>query len=347
MIVPVILSGGSGTRLWPLSTAEKPKQFLPLVGEKSLFHATLERVSDRQFYHPPIAVANATHRELCVEELAAEEGARLILEPCARNTAAAIVMAAEVIREAHGPEQVMLVMPSDHVIGDVQSFHAAVALGLSATAAARLVTFGVTPTGPETGYGYLEAGKAIEGAPGAFEVERFTEKPELAKAQEMVATERHYWNGGIFMFRAGDFLEEAKAHALEIYLSGVRAIADATRDGRCILPSQARLDPCPNVSVDYAVMERSDRVAMVPLNANWSDVGSWDALAEVDAQASGGAQVTAINSNNCYVRSDGIKVALLGVEDLIIVASSNQVLVMQKGQSQDIRQLVAQMAAEN
>ena len=292
-------------------------------------------------------VANTSHRHLCLDELDSHQGGRLILEPCARNTAAAIVMAAELVAKTYGPEQVMLVMPSDHVIGDHPSFHAAVKQGLTAAVAGRLVTFGITPTGPETGYGYLEAGAAIDEASDAFEVERFTEKPELSKAEEMVATGRHYWNGGIFMFRAGDFLDEAKRHAPEIHETSVRAMAMAEQEGECITPRLSELEPCPNISVDYAVMERSDRIAMVPLDAEWSDVGSWDALADVAGRLSGGARATAINSSNCYVRSDGIKVALLGVDDLIVVASSDQVLVMQKGHSQDIRQLVAQIAAEN
>ena len=347
MIVPVILSGGSGTRLWPLSRADRPKQFLPLVGENSLFRETMERVSDPHSYHSALVVANAAHRDLCLEELAAGSGARLILEPCARNTAAAIAMAAEVVRQTHGPDQILLVMPSDHVIGQLENFHSAVAAGASAAATGRLVTFGVIPTGPETGYGYLEAGPAIEAAPLAFEVARFTEKPDLAAAEEMVATGRHYWNGGIFMFRAGDFLDETKRHAPEIYEASVSAVADADYSAEFILPSQAKLEPCPNISVDYAVMERSDRVAMVPLNAEWSDVGSWDALAEIERRGLGELRATAINSRNCYVRSDGIEVALLGVDDLIVVASGNQVLVMRKGHSQDIRQLVAQLAAKD
>lgn len=346
MIVPVVLSGGSGTRLWPLSTPDRPKQFHSLVGDKSLFRATLERVSDRQNYHPPLVVANAAHRELCLAELAGDQGARLILEPCARNTAAAIVMAAEVVRQTYSPDQIMLVMPSDHLIGRVEDFHAAVAAGVSAAADGRLVTFGVTPSGPETGYGYLEAGPGIAEAPGAFEVARFTEKPDLATAEQMLATGRHYWNGGIFMFRAADFLDEARRHAPEIYEASTRAVAHADEDGQSILPAQDELDPCPNISVDYAVMERSDRVAMVPLDAQWSDVGSWDALAEIDGPASGELRMTAINSRNCYVRSDGIEVSLLGVEDLVVVASGNRVLVMRKGHSQDIRQLVAELAAK-
>lgn len=347
MIVPVILSGGSGTRLWPLSRPDRPKQFLPLVGDKSLFRTTLERVSDRRTYHPPLVVANSAHKDLCLEELATDEGARLILEPCARNTAAAIVMAAETVRRAYGPAQLLLVMPSDHIIGKPDHFHAAVAAGVSAADRGRLVTFGVTPTAPETGYGYLEAGPPIAEAPLAHEVARFTEKPDLATAEEMLATGRHYWNGGIFMFQAGAFLEEAQRHAPEIHKASVGAIAAAEQRGQCILPSSAELEPCPNISVDYAVMERSDRVAMVPLDAEWSDVGSWDALAEIDARASGPLQATAINTRNCYVRSDGIEISLVGVEDLVVVASGNQVLVMRKGHSQDIRKLVGEFVSKD
>ena len=347
MIVPVILSGGSGTRLWPMSTAQRPKQFLPLVGAQSLFHTTLDRVSDRQNYYPPVVVANAMHRELCAEELAAHSGARLILEPCARNTAAAIIMAAEFINRAYGPEQIMLVMPSDHLIGDVASFHRAVELGVSAATSGRLVTFGITPTGPETGYGYLEAGPQLSSTSGVFEVATFIEKPQLEAAKQMVAADRFYWNGGIFMFQAGEFLEEASRHAPEIVAASTQAITHAETEESCILPSHIHLDPCPNISVDYAVMERSNRVAMVPLDARWSDIGSWDALAEVDVVAPIPGQTAAINSNNCYVRSDGIKISLLGVDDLIVVAAANQVLVMQKGHSQEIRQLAAQMATEN
>jgi mannose-1-phosphate guanylyltransferase len=346
MIVPVILSGGSGTRLWPMSTAQRPKQFIPLVGEESLFHATLDRVSDRQRYQPPIVVANAMHRELCAEELGAEVNAQVILEPCARNTAAAIIMAAEHVSRTLGQDQVMLVMPSDHLIGDIDCFHRAVALGSRAAVSGSLVTFGITPTGPETGYGYLEAGAELDLAPGIFEVAAFVEKPQLAAAKQMIATGRFYWNGGIFMFRAGDILEEASRYVPEILCTATRAMSQAETDQPWIYPSRSELEPCPNISIDYAIMERSDRVTMVPLDADWSDVGSWDALAEIDAKRSGELQATAINAQNCYVRTDGIEVALLGVEDLVVVSSGNQLLVMRKGHSQDIRELAAQLAAK-
>lgn len=346
MIVPVILSGGSGTRLWPMSTPERPKQFLPLVGEQSLFQATLERVADRQTNHPPIVVSNAMHRELCMAELQDHNGSALILEPCARNTAAAIIMAAVHVRDAFGPNQIMLVMPSDHLIGDTASFHQAVAVGKAAAELGHLVTFGITPTGPETGYGYLEAGAALEVRSGIFKVATFVEKPQLDAAKQMIASGQYYWNGGIFMFRAEDILSEAITHAPQIFHDASEAMAHAETDGQSIYPSINHLDSCPNISVDYAIMEKSDRVAMVPLDARWSDVGSWDALAEADLPHSNACQVTTINSNNCYVRNDGISVSLLGVDDLIVVATANQVLVMQKGHSQEIRKLADQVATE-
>ena len=345
MIVPVILSGGSGTRLWPLSTAERPKQFLPLVGDDSLFRQTLARISDRNAYRPPVVVANAAHLDLCLEEVADQEGAVLILEPCARNTAAAIVMAAEQVKGRYGPDTLILVMPSDHLIGDPDNFHAAVRAGAVAAERGRLVTFGVCPTGPETGYGYLEAGAALGDAEGTFEVVKFTEKPELVTAREMVASGRHYWNGGIFLFRADELLAETARHAPAIHDRAVQAVAKAERRGACILPSLDDLEECRSMSVDYAVMERSDRVAMVPLRAAWSDVGSWDALAELRLHEGSDQSVISLGSENCYVRSDGLKVALLGVDDLVVVASGDQLLIMKRGHSQNIRQLAAKAAA--
>ena len=345
MIVPVILSGGSGTRLWPLSTPQRPKQFLPLTGSDSLFKQTLKRIADPQRYAPPLVVANAAHEELCLEEMRGIEGALLLLEPCARNTAAAIVMAAAVVRDTMGPDSLILVMPSDHLIGDSESFHRAVATGTAAASAGRLVTFGVLPTGPETGYGYLKAGDPLEGAPGSFKVEQFTEKPNRERAEAMVADGMHFWNGGIFLFGVEHFLAEASRLAPVISLCAEQAIEAAAHDGSCISPAAAALEPCPSVSVDYAIMERSDRVAMVPLAAQWTDVGSWDALSQLPSPPSGQGMVNAVQSNNCYVRTDGVKVGLLGVDDLVVVAAGDRVLIMRKGQSQHIRQLAAEADA--
>ena len=340
MIVPAVLSGGSGTRLWPLSTRERPKQFLPLTGDASLFRQTLDRVGDRASYAAPVVVANAAHEELCKVDLAQEADARLILEPIARNTAVAIVMAAAVISELHGPDTLMLVMPSDHRIGDQAAFHAAVQRGVAAAERGRLITFGVQPTEPETGFGYLEAGEPLADAPGSFTVARFTEKPPLAAAEAMVASGKHYWNGGIFLFAAGVFLDEAGRLAPEISAAGQQAVAQGDVAGITVRPAEAALRDCPNVSVDYAVMERSNRIAMVPLSADWSDVGSWDALAELPAPEPAPGLVKALESNNCYIRTDKLRIALLGVDDLIVVASGDDVLIMRKGESQRIRQLI-------
>lgn len=345
MIVPVILSGGSGTRLWPLSTPQRPKQFLPLTGTDTLFQQTLQRVADRAVYAPPVVVANAAHEALCLEELASHPGAELLLEPLARNTAAAIAMAARLVHDVHGPGALLLVMPSDHLIGDVAAFHEAVATGIAAAEAGRLVTFGVRPTGPETGYGYIEAGAGLADAAGAFRVVRFKEKPELEVAKAMVADGKHFWNGGIFLYSVATFLDELVAHAPQIADRCEQAMAHAERRGGIVYPSADALKPCPDLSVDYAVMERSDRVAMVPLSARWSDVGSWDALAELDPPAAEPGLITAVNSENCYVRSGGLKIGLLGVEDLVVVATGDRVLIMRKGESQHIRQLVAEAAA--
>lgn len=339
MIFPVILSGGSGTRLWPLSTPERPKQFLPLVGEQSLFAETLERVADANAYAPPVVVANAAHEQLCLAELAGRP-AELILEPLARNTAAAIVMAAALVAE-HDPGAILLVMPSDHRIGRPERFHAAAAAGREAAAAGRLVTFGVVPTTPETGYGYLEAGERIAGGD-VRDVVRFVEKPDRSAAEGMLEAGNYFWNGGIFMYSAATLLAECRALAPEIHDHAVAAIAQSERESRIVRPASAALESCPSISIDYAVMERSGRIAMVPLEADWSDVGSWDALADISA-GSGQADPSTkqLASDNCVVRTSGAKVALLGVSDLIVIATDDQIVIIKRGMSQDIKELAA------
>jgi mannose-1-phosphate guanylyltransferase/mannose-1-phosphate guanylyltransferase/mannose-6-phosphate isomerase len=336
VIVPVILSGGSGTRLWPLSTPERPKQFLPLTGERSLFEETLARVADSNRYAAPVIVANAAHERLCLDELAGRP-ATIILEPIARNTAVAIAMAALVVAE-RDPAALLLVMPSDHRIGHIDSFHAAVARGCRAAEAGRLVTFGIAPTAPESGYGYLEAGGEIGGFEGVMGVERFTEKPDRRTAEEMLETGRFFWNGGIFLYSAATFLAECERLAAPVFQSAVQAVRHAKRDEDTIRPSRDQLEFCPGISVDYAVMERSDRIAMVRLDADWSDVGSWDALAQVNAAAQ---DANLVDCDDCFVKSDGARISMLGVEGLIVVAKGDQIVIMRKGRSQEIKQLAA------
>jgi len=341
-IVPVILSGGAGSRLWPYSTEDTPKQFLSFTGAKSLFQLALERVGDRRRFASPMVVGNVRHTELCERELAGEDGARLILEPCARNTAAAIAMAAAVVRESYGEDTLLLVMPSDHVIDDINAFHEAVEAGEAAARAGRLVTFGIRPSSPDTGYGYIQTGAQLANVAGVNEVVRFVEKPHLAAAERMVADGKHVWNAGIFLFRAGTFLDELLIHAPAIASAAKAAIANADREGSRIFADGFSLEDCPSLSVDYAVMEHSSRLAVVPMSPGWSDLGSWDALAEL-LQATPHGPITTLDCADCYIRSDGVQVAALGVRDLIIVASGQRLLILPRGRSQEVKKLLSAM----
>jgi len=344
IVVPIILSGGSGSRLWPYSTEDTPKQFLSFTGAKSLFRMTLERVRDRNRFAAPIIVGNLRHASLCEREMTEQDhGARLLLEPCARNTAAAICMAALAVRESHGEDALLLVMPSDHAIQDVASFHSAVATGEAAARAGRLVTFGIQPTAPETGFGYIELGDELADAPGVRSALGFVEKPRAETAEAMVAGGRHVWNAGIFLFRAGIFLDEMWIHAPSIADAAERAVAAARRDGNHIVPDVAALSECPSESVDYAVMEHSARVAVVPMSPGWSDLGSWDALAELLEAPEALGPITALDCDDCYIRSDGLQVAALGVRDLIIVASGQRLLILPRGRSQEVKKLLSAM----
>jgi mannose-1-phosphate guanylyltransferase/mannose-6-phosphate isomerase len=344
LIVPVILSGGGGSRLWPFSTKDTPKQFLPLVETKTLFERALERVRDRERFAAPIVVGSINHAELCEAGLAEDgEEARLILEPCARNTAPAVVMAATVVRETYGAEALLLVMPSDHVIEDVAAFHRAIEVGGAAARTGRLVTFGVQPSGPETGYGYLQMGAELADAPGVKDVARFVEKPALEAAEAMVVAKDHLWNAGIFLFTAGTFLQEAALSAPAITCMAQAAIAAAERDGIRITPDAALLADCVSESLDYAVMERSARVAVVPMSPGWSDLGSWDALASLLGAGTSVGPITAVDCESCYIRSDGVQVAALGVRDLIIVASGGRLLILPRGRSQEVKRLLSVM----
>jgi len=276
--------------------------------------------------------------------LAAEGGdARLILEPCPKNTAAAIGMAAAVARDLYGEKTLLLVMPSDHLMEDVEAFHGAVSVGEAAARSGHLVTFGIHPSGPDTGYGYLECGAEIENAPGVNEVGRFIEKPCLELAERMVADSRHLWNAGIFLFEAGIFLEEVMRHAPSIGAAAQMAVRTAEKCGIRITADADHLASSPSESVDYAVMEHSSRVAVVPMAPGWSDLGSWDALAALMDPARPLGPVTTVDCDDCYIRSDGVQVAALGVRDLIIVASGQRLLILPRGRSQEVKKLLSMM----
>lgn len=340
LIIPVILSGGEGTRLWPLSRPERPKQFLPLVGAASMIQLTVQRTSGRAGFAPPLIVANAAHTQLIDAQLAeaGEEDAMFILEPAGRNTAPAIALAALVAENPHAP---LLVMPSDHVIGDVEAFHAAIASALPLVQEGWLVTFGITPDAPEVGYGYIRLGEAL--AEGVHRVERFVEKPDAAAAEMMLAQGGHAWNAGIFMFRADTYLAALERYQPAMLAAVRRAMAASTRDGPHIIPDASHFSECPSGSIDYAVMEKAENVAVVPVSMGWSDVGSWDALHAINpCDAQGNActgDIVALETRNCLVHSEGPRVALVGVEDLIVVATGKEILILPRGRSQDVRKI--------
>lgn len=353
-IIPVILSGGSGTRLWPMSRAERPKQLLALTAEETMLQLTAMRTIGKlraeggrggEHFAAPIVVANAAHADLVDEQLAqvAAAAQALILEPMGRNTAPAIALAAIA---AGGGADPLLVMPSDHVIADVAAFHRAIEAALPLVEEGWLVTFGITPDAPETGYGYIKVGESI-GA-GVHRVDRFVEKPPRAKAEEMLAGGDHAWNGGIFLFRADIYLGALASYAPEMLAAAQEAMAKGKRDGARIWPDAEAFAASPSDSIDYAVMERHPRVAVVPVDMGWSDVGSWDALHAISDADDGGnvlrGDVVAIETDNCMVRAEaGKRVALVGVSDLIVVAHGDDILILPRGQSQDVKRLLEAM----
>lgn len=343
-IVPVILSGGSGTRLWPMSRPEMPKQFLALTGDETMLQLTVRRTGERDRFGAPIVVANAAHADH-IETQLAEAGTApqaLILEPAGRNTAPAIALAALAVDD---PAALLLVMPSDHVIADVDAFHTAVANAAPLAADGWLVTFGIAPDAPETGYGYIQVGEAL--SDGVHRVARFVEKPALDAAEAMLASGDHAWNGGIFLFRADAYLNALAANA-PVMLDAVRqSMEQSTREGMRVWPDRDAFAASPSDSIDYAVMEKAARVAVVPVAMGWSDVGSWDALHAIGDRDPDGnvarGDVVALDTRNCLVRADGKRVALVGVEDLIVVASGDDVLILPRGRSQDVKRLLEAM----
>jgi len=344
-ILPVILSGGSGTRLWPLSREAYPKQFLQLASEHSMLQSTWLRVADVAS-QAPIVVANEAHRFVAAEQLqqVGTTPSAILLEPVGRNTAPAIAAAALEARH-NGDDPLLLVLPSDHLIRDVAHFHQSINEAASLAEQGKLVTFGIQPTAPETGYGYI---KAVAGN-GARAIERFVEKPDLATAQAYVASGEYYWNSGMFLFRASRYLEELQRLQPQILDACRAAWERARRDSDFIRLDTDAFKASPSDSIDYAVMEKTVDAAVVPLDAGWSDVGSWTALRDVSEQDANGnahrGDVIAIDCHDTFAYGERL-IAMVGLDDVIVVETDDAVLVGKSDRMQEVKDVVARLKAD-
>ena len=350
LIHPVILSGGSGSRLWPMSRAGYPKQFLALHGDDgtTMLQATAKRVQRGNFSNP-LLVCNEEHRFILAEQLrqvdVKPDG--IILEPVARNTAPAVAVAALTLGRTK-TDALMLVMPSDHVILDEASFHKAVEAAAEAAAGGALVTFGITPTLPETGYGYIQRGQTWKGdVEGVYEVSRFVEKPDLKTAEQYLDSGDYAWNSGIFLFRADTYIDALERFQPEM-LAAVRAALDNSQEDLnfCRLDESA-FAASPSNSIDYAVMEHTDNAAVVPVDMGWSDLGAWSALWDIKEKDDQGnvatGDVLLHNTRNSYVHADHAMVAVSGLDDVIVVATDDAVLVVDRHNAQSVKDLVEQL----
>ena len=345
-ITPIILCGGAGSRLWPASRESYPKQFLPLAGTETLLQATARRVSDTARFNPPIVITNNEHRFIVAEQLE-QIGvkATIALEPCRRDSAAAIAAAMR-IAEAADPEAVAIALASDHVVTNPDAFLRAVETGLPAALEGKIVTFGLKPSEPTSKYGYIRAGEAIAAAPGVAVVQAFVEKPVRADAEKLVA-EGCFWNSGNFLAQARTFLSELQRLAPTIHGPAVTAADKASRDLDFLRLDKESFEQAEAKSIDYAVMEKTPHSAVAPCDYGWSDVGSWSALWEIsDRDGEGNAlvgPVEAVEAQNCYVRSDKIMTAVVGVDDIVVVATQDAVLVTSRDRADSVKQLVSKL----
>lgn len=346
MLLPVIMAGGSGSRLWPLSRQLNPKQFLRLTDEHlSMLQATITRLKGTNVALPQL-ICNEQHRFLVAEQLRqlGMEQASILLEPVGRNTAPAIALAAcKAIAESQDP--LLLVLAADHLIEDVPAFHASLEVALPLARAGKLVTFGITPASAHTGYGYIEQGETA--GEGGYRVQRFVEKPDAATAAEYLASGRYYWNSGMFMFRASRYLEELERFQPAILDACRAALAGGSQDQVFTRVDEVAFAACPDDSIDYAVMEKTSDAVMVPLQAGWSDIGSWSSLWEASEKTAAGnvlqGDVLQLDTHNTYVNADSRLVATVGVQDLIIVETKDAVLVAHKDQVQQVKGIVDQL----
>lgn len=348
MLTPVILCGGSGSRLWPLSREQYPKQFLALTGKHSLLQATVQR-AQHVSGEAPVLVSNEVHRFLVAEQVSSLGVAwtDLILEPVARNTAPAIAAAALRLLEK-SPDAIMLVMPSDQQVDNPAQFKRAVETAVKAAETGRLVTFGVTPSFPATGYGYIRATEKIgTDSTRALTVAQFVEKPDEARARQFLETGEYLWNSGMFVFRASVFIEELERHAPAMLAAVRKAVVNGKPDLDFFRLDKAAFESCPSDSIDYTVMEKTDRAAVVALTVGWNDVGAWDAVWDIsgkDAQGNvGTGDVLFEDARNCLAHASGRLLCAIGVEDLVMVETADAVMVARKDRAQDVKKIVERL----
>ena len=349
-IIPVILSGGSGTRLWPLSRKQYPKQYLPLAGDNTMLQETILRLSGLDNLADPIIICNADHRFLVAEQCQQIEiiNPTILLEPVGRNTAPAIAAAAlQSFKTAD--DAMLLVLSADHVIQDVEAFHQAINIASNQAQAGKLATFGIVPTEANTGYGYIKSSK--NNNDGAYKVEEFIEKPDLETAQSYLEQGNYLWNSGMFMFKATTLIDELTTHSPEIVTSVNDAVNKAEQDLDFIRLDKQAFELSPSDSIDYALMEKSDNVTVVPLDAQWNDIGSWSALYDIGTKDSNGnviqGDVFTEDTTNTYIHSNGHMIATIGVQDLIIVDTPNATLISTKDKSQKVKNIVKQLQRQD
>lgn len=344
-IHPVLLSGGAGSRLWPLSRENLPKQFLSITAGQSLLQQAALRVSDPELFEPLTVIGATQHRFLIAQQLSDVGVPRptIVLEPSARNTAAAAAIAALVVSRAD-PAGLLLLAPADHRIVDVAGFRTAVREAAEAARGGHLSLFGITPDRPATGYGYIRVGEALAGAGQARRVAAFVEKPDLATAESYLRGGEHLWNSGIFLLPAATFIEELSRYEPDLMGHARDALDRASRDEDFVRLDAGAFGRCRSISIDYAVMERTDRLAVLAAEFDWTDVGSWSTVAELAERDQSGnsivGEVFAEATRNCYIRSDGPLVATVGVDDLVVVATPDAVLVAHKDRDQDVKRIV-------